>query len=240
MKICFLGVASSINANGIGSSILINDRVLIDAPPACNANLLKNNIDLNGISDIFISHLHGDHFIGLPFLLIEYMLLDRATPLNIYGDHRLEKTIFDLLVLAYPDINTKEQIKKSNYVFHNINEYSEINIEDISIAPFDTEHSPNSKGFVIKENKKKILFSSDTGMFEGLAKKIEECDEIIIDGTTFDLNIPGHINYMQIKKLAYQFNEKKFFVVHRGRYEVDLICENILLPDEGNVVYFCE
>ena len=238
MKIRFLGVSSSINATGIGSSILIDDQILIDAPATCNARLLKSNIDLTKISDVFISHLHGDHFIGLPFLLIEYMLLDRTMPLNIYGDNKLEKTILDFLALVYPDINTNEQIKKSNSVFHSINEDKEIKIGNIYISPFDTKHSPNSKGFIIRENDKKVLFTSDTSLFDNLYEKIDECDEIMIDGTTYDLDIPGHISFMQIKDLACQFKGKRFFVVHRGKYGVSLAYENIVLPNEDDVVCF--
>jgi len=237
VKIHFLGVSSSINASGIGSSILIDDKILIDAPPACSSNLIKNGVDLNKITNVFISHLHGDHFMGLPILLLEYMLLNRTIPLNIYGDNKLEKNVLAFLSLAFPEENTKEQIKKSNPIFYDIDKFDDIPIGNININHFNTQHSPNSKGFFIR-GKKNILFTSDTALFENLYKIIDESDEIILDGTTFNLNLPGHINYIQIKELALKFNNKRFFVVHRGKYDIDEKYDNIVFPKEGDIIYY--
>ena len=67
-----------------------NRFVLIDCGEGAQFQLRRFKIPHARISQIFISHLHGDHFFGLPGLLTSYWLENRTTPLEIYGPEGLE------------------------------------------------------------------------------------------------------------------------------------------------------
>ena len=57
---------------------------LIDCGEGTQIQLLKNKIKAHKINHIFISHLHGDHYLGLMGLLSTMHLMGRKTPLNLY------------------------------------------------------------------------------------------------------------------------------------------------------------
>jgi ribonuclease Z len=66
---------------------------LIDCGEGTQIQLRKFRIRLNRINHIFISHLHGDHYYGLPGLISTYVLLGRTADLHIYAPPELEKYI---------------------------------------------------------------------------------------------------------------------------------------------------
>ena len=79
---------------------------LIDCGEGAQMRLSDYNIPRNKINQVFISHLHGDHFFGLPGLLFSYSLNDRNNPLEIFSPPGLEPIMRAQLLpggkLSYP------------------------------------------------------------------------------------------------------------------------------------------
>lgn len=72
----------------------INEELfLIDCGEGTQLQMLKYGIKMSKINHIFISHLHGDHYLGLLGLLDTLALLERKSPIYIYGPPMLEQTI---------------------------------------------------------------------------------------------------------------------------------------------------
>lgn len=239
MKIKFIGTGSSINSKRIGASILIEDSVLVDAPPAANSILWKNDIDFEKISHIFISHLHGDHYFGLPFILMEYELKKKDTELKIYGPQLLENNVRKILSLGFPNEDFNLIIEKSRSQIYKLNLKNVINIESLklNVKPFKVHHlDMEAYGFIVDNSYNKILITADTELFEGLVKNIIECDCIIIDGTTLKGGLKGHISFEEIEILAEKFPLKNFYITHRGEYNHKNKKNNIILPIDGEVI----
>ncbi|MGD9977691.1 MAG: ribonuclease Z [Bacteroidales bacterium] len=66
---------------------------LVDCAEGTQMQLRKFHIKMNRINNIFISHLHGDHVLGLFGLISTFNLLSRKAPLNIYAHPDLEKIL---------------------------------------------------------------------------------------------------------------------------------------------------
>ena len=76
--------------------ISMSDRLfLVDCGEGTQIQMNSYKIRRSRIDHIFISHLHGDHYFGLPGLITSYGLLDRVHDLNVYAPSPL-KTILDL------------------------------------------------------------------------------------------------------------------------------------------------
>ena len=83
-----------------GSAQLINIRekyFLVDCAEGTQLALRRNHVNLNRMSNIFISHLHGDHCFGLIGLISTQGLLGRTAPLHIYGNSDMENIFLPLL-----------------------------------------------------------------------------------------------------------------------------------------------
>lgn len=89
MEINILGCHSATpRTNARPSSQVLDMRgnlFLIDCGEGTQMALRNANVKFARIKHIFISHLHGDHFFGLPGLISTFQLLGREADLHIYG-----------------------------------------------------------------------------------------------------------------------------------------------------------
>ncbi|MBN1683011.1 ribonuclease Z [Candidatus Bathyarchaeota archaeon] len=104
MKITFLGTSGSMPTPSRGSSSIAvklgSEVILFDCGEGTQRQMVSAHISFMKIYKILISHLHGDHILGLPGLLQTMSLLHREDSLDIYGPkgtHNFLQSIFDSL-----------------------------------------------------------------------------------------------------------------------------------------------
>jgi ribonuclease Z len=121
---------------------------MIDCGEGTQMQLSKYKIRRSRINHIFISHLHGDHYFGLPGLITSLGLLGREAKLNIYAPAMLEGMILPLL-------NAAEAYLPYDLVFNAItNEGILLDEEKFSVECFPVLHRIECWGFIVKEKKK--------------------------------------------------------------------------------------
>ncbi len=120
-----------------------NQPYLIDCGEATQIQMWKYNTKFSKINNIFISHLHGDHFFGLFGLLSTYNLLGRKKTLNIYAHKKLEM----ILENEYSPLNIKEFSYKINFV--HLSDKVEVIYENnnLKVTSFPLLHGLETCGF---------------------------------------------------------------------------------------------
>ena len=120
---------------------------LIDCGEATQIQLRRYKAKMQAIDHIFISHLHGDHFFGLPGLLSSLHLLGRKQPLTIYCPFEL-KTIIDTI----NNVSQTRLTYEVKWVFTN-NEGLNLIYEDpkVEVYSFPLKHRIYCTGFLFKE-----------------------------------------------------------------------------------------
>ena len=105
LNILFLGTGGSwptIKRNVSSIAIKRGSEVLLfDCGEGTQRQFQKSKLSHMQISKIFITHFHGDHFLGLPGLIQTMQLNDRDKPLHIYGPEGMIKLLQQLLSLGY-------------------------------------------------------------------------------------------------------------------------------------------
>ena len=122
---------------------------LIDCGEGTQFRMLKFGIKRGRLDNIFISHLHGDHFFGLVGLLTSFNLNNREHPLNIYGPEGLEEIV---------NIHFKHSHAHSLFAinYHVLNGSAPIKIYDDGIVEVETiilKHRIPTTGFLFREKK---------------------------------------------------------------------------------------
>ena len=107
VEIIFLGTGNAFCPSGrLHSLVLIDGNMLVDTPPTVIPQLRQHGISPAEITDLFITHWHGDHTFGLPFLLLERKWIsDRQAEkrLKIHAHAGGEARLTHLCELAYPE-----------------------------------------------------------------------------------------------------------------------------------------
>ena len=150
MKVTILGNNSALPAFGRHPTAQIvsvyGETVLFDCGEGTQIQMQKYGLKWRKLSHIFISHLHGDHYFGLPGLINSMSLLGRTLPLHLYAPKELEPIIQKILevadtTLCYP------------YYFHPLTDgVGEVLVENssFSVSSFPVQHRIACHGFLIE------------------------------------------------------------------------------------------
>lgn len=151
-KVTILGCGSALPASGRHPTAQVLEHngkfLLIDCGEGTQSRLRENKISFDKISHIFISHLHGDHYFGLPGLLSTMLLLGRTRDLELFGPPgliRILKLQFELsktflsFSLKFTPIEKEEDI-----VF----------LKGLTVKSIELNHRLKCFGFIFKEEKK--------------------------------------------------------------------------------------
>lgn len=161
LKLTILGSNSALPTSQRFSSAQVLNMLeryfLIDCAEGTQMQLRKTKIKFSRINNIFISHLHGDHYLGIFGILSTFNLLGRKYPLNIYAPIGFEKII---------DFHTQfvehELQFKINYFPISSNEKTKI-FEDkqIECFSFPLKHRIPTYGFLFKEKPKELQINKE-------------------------------------------------------------------------------
>ena len=153
-KLTILGCSSAtptLYRHSSAQILNVNERLfLIDCGEGAQIQMRKFKVKFQRIDHIFISNLHGDHYLGLMGLLFTFHLLGRTKEIHIYADHDL-KEIIDMQLeiskttLHYPMIFHKIESSESKIIFED---------EKISVQSIPLDHRIPTVGFLFREKSK--------------------------------------------------------------------------------------
>ncbi|MBA3286311.1 MAG: ribonuclease Z [Nitrosopumilus sp.] len=137
--------------------LIENEVFLIDCGEATQHQLLKYKFKSNKINYIFISHLHGDHYLGLPGLISTMHLNGRIKDLYIFGPPGLN----EILAIQFKYSQTFISFK---IIFHELDStkvYQILDLENLTVDTIPLYHRISCCGFLFKEKPKKRRINKD-------------------------------------------------------------------------------
>jgi len=150
-KITILGSSGALPAYGrYTSSQLVeiqNRHFLVDCGEGAQMQLMKLQANFHRIDHIFISHLHGDHFLGLMGLLFTMHLQRRTNELHLYSHRGLDEIITT-------QFRYSRSVPNFNIVFHRLEkDVREVIFEDdlLTVETIPLKHRIRCSGFLFKE-----------------------------------------------------------------------------------------
>src|SRR2546430_14558827 len=127
LDLVFLGTSGSMPTAQLAPSALLlrrgGERLLFDCGEGTQRQLLRSAVGLVELREIFVSHFHADHYLGLPGMLKTFALRGRDVPLTVYGPRGL-KDLFATLRrgfgrLAYPieivELRPRDLLQREDY-----------------------------------------------------------------------------------------------------------------------------
>ena len=160
-QLTILGASGAIPAYGRFTSSqylnIQNRHFLIDCGEGAQLQIAKTNISLHKITRIFISHLHGDHYLGLMGLLFTMHLNHRETDLHLYSHRGLDEIILTQLKHSHSVLNYKIHFHELIPGRHEVIYDDEV----ITIESFPLMHRLACSGFLFKEKTKPRRIDKD-------------------------------------------------------------------------------
>lgn len=199
MNITFIGTSSGkASVNRFHSSLLLSSEdynLLVDTGDGISRALLINRISLNSINGIVFTHLHPDHFSGLPSLIVQMKMSNRTEPLDIYIHQSLKIIVEDFLLNSYlvPEkmkIEIHYKTFKDGELINIAKDFSMIarkNSHLIELEKYKANHpsvSLYSASFLFETEEKNIIYTSDINSVDDLILFKEINPNIFISDAT--------------------------------------------------------
>jgi ribonuclease BN (tRNA processing enzyme) len=181
MNITYLGSGNAFAHHRFWGCILVNDTIMLDASPILLWSMKRLGVSPASIRHIFLSHFHGDHFFGLPFLFLEYhFVTNTSDPLVIIGPPGVEDKVTEVMTLAYPDVMRMGWPRP--LMFIEADPSQPLTVEGLTFETVEMEHSiVTAYGYRLHLPDGILAYSGDTGMTEALYRLVEDAQVIILE-----------------------------------------------------------
>ena len=200
-------------------------RILMEVGPTALCAMKRVGIKPADIDVVLISHLHGDHFGGMPFLLLEYLYESpRRRPLIVAGPSQLEERTWRLFRTMFPGIKPDLERLVNKLRFVVLEPGCDEKIGSVRIRAMRTPHmKPDvSLAYRISTGSKSIAFSGDSGWTEDLVPFVAGADLFLCECTYFDsTQLDFHLNYPQLDANRARFDVGRMILTHIGREVLD-------------------
>jgi len=199
MELIFLGTTGAVPTleRSHACICLVRDGeiLMFDAGEGAQISYLKSNLGWNKKMKIFVTHLHGDHCIGILGLLQTMTLRNRTEPIEIYGPKGIEEFIaantkIMNFGLSFPVLITQ------------VSEGTVVSEEKYEVRACEAEHSVPTFSFLLDEKEKPGTFYPEKAISIGIPKgelwhKLQQGEEVVVDGKSIKPsevmgpNVPG-------------------------------------------------
>lgn len=177
---------------------------------------LKREIDPEAIDAIAISHLHGDHFGGIPYLVVEQHFAGRTAPLVIGGPPALPGRLRAAESALYPDFFSKTKVGfPIRETVLGANE-TELGGALVSALPVKHVAEADPHGLRVRVGNKVVAYSGDASWSEDLARVAKGADLFICDASFFDTDDPSHLSYRTLMSHRAALDCKRIVLTHLG------------------------
>jgi ribonuclease BN (tRNA processing enzyme) len=220
MRLTFLGSGDAFGSGGRFNTCFHLERtahgnVLIDCGASSMVAIRKWQVDPNAVSTVLVSHLHGDHFAGLPFLLLDAQLVSRrSAPLTLAGPPGFRERL-DIVMEAMFAGSTKVERRFALEV-RELALHERVELCGLAVTPYLMKHYSGAPSYALRiETEGKVLtYSGDTEWVDELIPAGRDADLFICEAYFFDKVMKYHIDYSTLARRLPDIGAKRTIVTH--------------------------
>jgi ribonuclease BN (tRNA processing enzyme) len=221
MKLTIAGCSDAFGSGGRFHSCYVLEtskgRLLLD----CGANsplaLKRAGIAIPSLDAIVISHCHGDHFGGLPFLLLGRMFAARSPkPVEILGPPGVRARTEALFECLYPCIQALPRDFPLTY--RELSPGARADWRGIAVSAFEVNHFSGTPSLALSfADRERIFgFSGDSGWCDGVIEAGRGADLFLAECTFFSTQSAMHLDYLTLAAKFSEIGAKRYLLTHMG------------------------
>ncbi len=219
MQLRFVGCGDALGSGGRFNTCFhvtgSRTNFLIDCGASSLPALKRLGIISDDINLVLITHFHGDHFGGLPFLLLDAQFTRRSRPLVIAGPTGIEARLASLMeVLFEHSSKTKQRFDLSVVALEPAQTRT---FGEIKVTPYPVVHGESGGPFLayrIEAEGRVIAYSADTEWTETLIPAARDADLFIAEAYYYDKIVKNHLSLKTLEAHLPEINAKRLILTH--------------------------
>jgi ribonuclease BN (tRNA processing enzyme) len=186
--------------------------LLIDCGPSALPGMNRFGLDPNSVETVILSHLHGDHFGGIPFLVLHGQFHRRDRPLLVVGPPGVEERVLRSMEVFFP--GSAQAPRRFETRFVELSDRTPVALGDVAVTGYEVVHPSGAPAFALRLEVagKVVAYSGDGEWSEALVEVARGADLFIAEAYTFEKPVKYHLSLATLRE-------------HRAR----LLCRRLLL-----------
>src|SRR5580704_7657666 len=219
MQLQFVGCGDALGSGGRYNTCfhVTGERVnfLIDCGASSLPALKRLDITRDEIDLILITHFHGDHFAGLPFLLLDAQFTRRSRPLMIAGPQGIETRLTQVMEALFEHSSkTKPRFDLSVVA---LQPEETRTFGAVTVTPFPVVHGESGGPFLayrVEAEGRVIAYSADTEWTATLIPAARDADLFIAEAYYYDKIVKNHLSLKTLEAHLPEINAKRLILTH--------------------------
>lgn len=192
-----------------------DDFFLVDCGASSLIAMRQQGLDPRDVSKVLITHLHGDHFGGLPFFLLDaHFVSNREAPLTLAGPPGLEERLRRAMEVLF--VGSSKMERGFDLRFVELAPRTPTTIDGVVVTAFPAAHFSGAPSYSLRVevDGKVFVYSGDTQWTDTLIEASAGADLFACECYVFDEDVPLHNSYRQIMDHRQQLTCKRIVLTH--------------------------
>ena len=221
VELLVLGCGDAFGSGGrFQTAFLVSDgstRFLVD----CGATVLQAmhrwGVDRGAVDLVLLSHLHGDHMGGLPFVILDsHFNVRRTRPLLVAGPPGTRARLRDVMESLFPGsaaMTLRYPLEVAEYTLEAPNR-----IAGLVVTPYEVVHPCGAPpaALRIECGGRTIAYSGDTQWAPGIARAADGADLLLLECNAYDRRLPNHLDLGTLTEHRAELRSRRVVLTHMG------------------------
>ena len=218
VRVRFLGCGDAFGSGGRLHTCFhlsgAGQEVLIDCGATSLQALKLQGLDPGAVAAVALSHLHGDHFGGVPWMILNGRFAHRSGPLAVSGPVGTEARVRSLFDALYP--GAPETELPFELTFHEYQQGRPTTLPGAVVTPLEVIHQSGapSYGLRVRYGDRVISYSGDTEWTDALIELAAGADLFICECNFYDRQVPGHLDLHTLEARLKLLDCRRLILTH--------------------------
>ena len=221
LQLQFLGSGDAFGSGGrFQTCVLLSGAggsLLIDCGASSLIAMKRAGVDPGEIGWVLLTHLHGDHFGGLPFMVLEGQFSRRTRPLVVAGPPGTRARVEAAMEVFFPGSSRVE--RRFALEFVELAERVATAVGPATVTPFPAEHASGAPAYALRVEYggKVIVYSGDTEWTESLVDAARGADLFVCEAYFFEKKIKFHLDYVTLRDQRKRLECSRIILTHMSQ-----------------------
>jgi len=220
VKVRFLGSGDAFGSGGRFQTCIHVEsgasQLLLDCGASSLIAMRRFGVDPQAIDTVLLSHLHGDHFGGVPFLILDGQFKRRTRPLLVAGPPGVEKRVREAMEVFFPGSTRIERKFETRFV--ELADRVAVEVGPVHVTGYEVSHASGAPPFALRitGEGKIVTYSGDTEWTESLVDAARGADLFIAEALSYDKRIRYHLDLATLLEHRSRLDCRRLILTHMG------------------------